>query len=484
MAENSIMLHGGALTAELTAQITNGTVHILNGGWGGAVTSLFTDSRAVTGDSMFVCISGENFDGHNYAASAVTSGARIILAERVPDGEISTGVDVVIVDDTIKALGRLAGYYIKESGAETIAVTGSVGKTTTKEFIASCFAVKHRVHKTEGNKNNEIGLPLTALSMEADTEYAVFECGMSGMHEIEYLSRIVKPDVAVITNIGTAHIEKLGSRENIAKAKLEIVSGMDPVTGVLIINADEPLLYEVKDSLPVGKVITAAQHNREADFRAVNLRRTGNGMVFDLIYMGKVATNIEIPTIGVHNVYDALYAFAAGIVCGLSEAEIRAGLKSFRGVAMRQKIYELAGFTVIEDCYNASPESMRASIDVLMSVAKEKGGRAAALLGDMRELGEYSRLLHEQLGVYAARAGLQLLFTYGAIAENIATAAISNGVRAENVYVNVDCGNPAPTGDMVLGALEAGDVLLVKASRAVAAEAVLEYIKQKVSDRT
>ncbi len=486
---NSTSLHLMRLDAATAASVTGGEVIAVNGGFGGSVGELSTDSRAmekIDGDSMFAAIPGENFDGHDYIGRAAAGGARIVLAERMPSDRAlldagSVGFDIVLVSNTIAALGRLAAYFIDESGAKKIAVTGSVGKTTTKEFIASCFAVKHRVHKTEGNKNNEIGLPQTALSIEPDDEYAVFECGMSGLHEIEYLSGIVRPDVAVITNIGTSHIEKLGSRENIARAKLEIVSGMGGC-GTLVINGDEPLLYNVRDTLPVGRVVTAAMHNRDADYRAVNVRRCGDGTVFDLIYNGRVATNIELPTLGVHNVYDALYAIAVGVVCGLSEAEIRAGLRAFRAVSMRQRIYDIGDITVIEDCYNASPESMRAGIDVLISVAKERGGRPAALLGDMRELGEYSRLLHEQVGVYAARAGVKLLFTYGAIAESIATTAISNGVRAENVYVNPDCTNPAHTGDMVLGALKPGDVLLVKASRAVAAEAVIEYMKEKTTE--
>jgi len=245
--------------------------------------------------------------------------------------------------------------------------------------------------------------------------------------------------------------------------------------GILIISADEPLLTRA-DVTP-AKAVTVSLYSRSADYRAVNIRQIGSGMIFDLIYNGKVCTNVEIPMLGTHSVSDALYAFAIGIIEGMTEEEIRRGLKKFRGVSMRQRIYDLSGVTIIEDCYNASPESMRAGIDVLCSMAKEKGGRPAALLGDMRELGEYSRLLHEQLGIYAARAGVKLLFTYGPLAENIAHSAITNGIRAENVYVNLDCTDPASTGEMILSALRPGDVLLVKASRAVAAEKVIEYIK-------
>lgn len=473
--ENSALLSVCPLSAELIANITGGFVIPVNGGFGGESKVFTKDSREVSEGCIFVAIRGEKYDAHNFIAQAVAGGARIIIAERCPAADtLPCGADIVIVADTVSAMGALAAYFIKKSGVKTIAVTGSVGKTTTKELIATVLSERYKTHKTEGNKNNEIGLPLMALSIPSDAEYGVFEVGMSAPGEIGALSRIVKPSISVITNIGTSHMERLGSRENIAKAKLEVLWGMSE-GGILIINADEPLLTHA-DVTP-AKAVTVSLYSRSADYRAVNIRQIGSSMVFDLIYNDKVCTNVEIPILGTHNVSDALYAFAIGIIEGMTEEEIRRGLKKFRGVSMRQRIYDLAGITIIEDCYNASPESMRAGIDVLCSMAKEKGGRPAALLGDMRELGEYSRLLHEQLGIYAARAGVKLLFTYGPLAENIAHSAITNGIRAENVYVNLDYTDPASTGEMILSALRPGDVLLVKASRAVAAEKVIEYIK-------
>ncbi len=479
MTENSVKLTLMPMDAEMISRVTAGKLVTLNGGYGGRIEYVTTDSRIPLESGMFAAISGERFDGHNYIADAIGKGERLILCERVPEiGEDIPGCDLVLVENTVMALGKLAAHYIYESRVRTVAVTGSVGKTTTKELVSSVLSRKYCTHKTEGNKNNEIGLPLTAFAIAPDTEYAVFECGMCGLGEIEYLSDIVHPDIAVITNVGSSHLEKLGTRENIAKAKLEIVHGMDK-SGVLIINGDEPLLTCSDAVKSRERVITAALHNRNADYRALNIRSMGDKTLFDLIYNNKVAANVEIPLLGTHNVYDALYAFAVGIEAGMTEEAIRIGLSMYRGVAMRQRVYDIGGFTVIEDCYNASPESMRAGIDVLMMMANAKGRRPAALLGDMKELGDGTHLLHDQIGVYAAKAGVKLLYTYGPLAEGIAKAAISNGIRAENVYVNVDSGDPASTGDMILSSIEKGDILLVKASRSIAAERVIEYVKNK-----
>ncbi len=481
MKENYIELTLMPLDAESVCRITEGELIRVNGGFGGRIQYVTSDSRVVLESGMFVAINGETFDGNAYIEDAVRKGKRLVLCERADTYPADMpGADLVVVPDSVIALGKLAKHYIYESRVRTVAVTGSVGKTTTKEFIHAVLSQKYRTQKTEGNKNNEIGLPETALKIEPDAEYAVFECGMCGLGEIEYLSKIVCPDIGVITNIGSSHLEKLGTRENIAKAKLELTEGMS-TDALLVINADEPLLTESEKVKNHGRVVTAALRNRNADYRALNLRTVATGMVFDLIYRNRVAANVEIPVFGAHNVYDALYAFAVGIEAGMSESDIRLGLMSYKGAAMRQRIYEVGNITVIEDCYNASPESMRASIDVLASMAKTKGTRATALLGDMKELGEYTVLMHQQVGVYAAKAGVKVLYTYGQLAENIAESAITNGVRAENVYVNLDSNAPSVTGDMILSAAMPGDVLLVKASRAVAAEKVIEYIKKKLS---
>jgi UDP-N-acetylmuramoyl-tripeptide--D-alanyl-D-alanine ligase len=473
-----------SLTAEEIAAATEGTVKVIGAGAGPA-KYVSIDSRDCREDCLFCCIPGERFDGHAFMNGAYANGARIFLASRIPDNfdDGKKNCFVVLVDDTIRAFGALARAYKKLTHVKTIAVTGSVGKTTTKEFIYAVASEAFKTHKTVGNHNNEIGLPLTLFSLAPDDEVSVIEMGMSGFGEIEYMSRLVEPDIAVITNIGTSHLEMLGTRENIAKAKMEIIAGMHG--GTLILNADEPLLSRyATEPLPeyegaiAPEVRFTATYNRTADYRALNVRYIGAGLVYDMIADNRAITNVEVPALGRHNVGNSMYAFAVGLLLGMTDLQIRRGLMRFEGAEMRQRIREVGDITVIEDCYNASPESMRAGIDVLVAVAAQKHGRPAALLGDMRELGENSRLMHDQIGAYAAQMKVEVLFAYGLRADVIAEAAIKKGIRADNVYVSLDTSNPQPMAKMIAEALRPGDVLLVKASRAVAAERVVECLKR------
>ena len=440
------------------------------------VTGICTDSREVVPGMLFCAIVGERTDGHMYIDTACREGAACILAQRAVE---NCPVDTVVVPDTVRAIGDLAGHYRDQAPVRVIAITGSVGKTTTKEFIAAVAAAGYKTHKTEGNHNNDLGLSMTLFTLSPEDQISVLEMGMSNAGEIRRLSELAKPDVAVITNIGTSHMESLGSRENICLAKLEIVSGMRP-GGILLYNGDEPLLVEGAPSA-FSHLRSFSVEERGGDYRAVNIRQSGEGMLFDLICGSKVHTNVCIPTLGRHNVYNSLAAFAVGDILGLDEDTVRAGLMAFHGADRRQKIYEIGNITVIDDCYNASPESMRAALDVLSAVAASKGQRAAALLGDMLELGEYSRLMHDQVGQYAAQVKISHLFCYGAMADVVAEAAINNGIRAENVFVCLDTKNPAAMAEMISSALQPGDVLLVKASRGVAAENVIECLKEKYS---
>ena len=334
-----------------------------------------------------------------------------------------------------------------------------------------------KTHKTKGNLNNELGLPLTLLDLSPDDEVSVIEMGMSALGEIEYMTKLVRPDIAIVTNIGTSHLATLGTRENICRAKMEIRLGL-PEDGKLILNADEPLLFAQADTLE-KKPLFMSIYNRNGDFRAVNIRQKIDCIVYDLIYANKAITNVEIPAIGKHNVYNSLAAYAVGVLLGMTDDQIRRGLKSFVGADMRQKIYEVGDITVIDDCYNASPESMRAAIDVLVSMASKRNARPAALLGDMLELGEYARLMHDQLGQYAAQMQVQKLFCFGMMADIVAEAAIKKGIRADNVYVSLDTRDAQAMADMILTALRPGDILLVKASRAVQAERVIECMKKR-----
>lgn len=470
-------LKAGALTLREIEKMTGGKLHVRGFSDDARIADVCTDSREAGEGTLFAAIRGERTDGHLYIPNVLRNGA-FVLAEKMPSEQELDGLSygIVTVDDTVSALGRLASEYKKRMNCFTVGVTGSVGKTTTKEFIASVLTKKCRTYRTEGNHNSVIGLPLSVLEMENDCGAAVLEMGMSGFGEISSMTRAARPDIAVITTIGTSHLEMLGSRENICRAKMEIAEGLSE-DGILLLNGDEPLLLSADKG--GHKTLYVGLENRDADFRALNIRVGVMKTTFDLVYGGKVYSNMEIPVMGRHNVYAALFAFAVGTLCGMTDEAIRAGLADFRSPGMRQNIYEVGGITLIEDCYNASPESMRSAINVLSELSSQKGGaRCAALLGDMLELGESSAALHRGVGEYFAEKGGELLFTYGPMAENIALAAIERGMRPGNVYVCTEANVPEKIGSIMLGTLGRGDVLLVKASRGMQAEKVIEYLKQ------
>ena len=472
------------MKAELTIRsYTSGEIARITGGvlvpgtaGGAPVTGVCTDSREAAPGMLFCAIVGERTDGHKYIGTACDAGAACILAQEAAE---DCPVDTVVVPDTVRAIGELAGHYRDQAPVRVVAITGSVGKTTTKEFIAAVAAAGYKTHKTEGNHNNDLGMAMTLFTLTPEDQVSVLEMGMSNAGEIRRLSELAKPDIAVITNIGTSHMASLGSRENICLAKLEIVFGMRP-DGVLLYNGDEPLLRS-RAPMVHPRACTFTIDSPDGEYRAVNARQSGEGMLFDLICEGKVLTNVKIPTLGRHNVSNALAAYAVGTLLGLDEDTVRRGLLAFRGADRRQKMYPVGEITVIDDCYNASPESMRAALDVLSAVASSRGQRAAALLGDMLELGEYSHLMHDQVGQYAAQTKISHLFCYGMMADVVAEAAIKHGIRAENVFVCLDTGTPDVMADMIASALQPGDVLLVKASRGVAAENVIECLKEKYS---
>ena len=464
------------LTAEEIAKVCCAELIKIGSPASEIVERISHDSREGGDKTLFCAIVGEKHDGHDFIADAVSTGSQVVLLSSLPENTDGLDFYAIRVEDTVKALGTLAAYYKDFSDATFVAVTGSVGKTTTKEFISAVASASFKTHKTKGNYNNEIGLPLTLFDLSPDDKVSVIEMGMSARGEIEYMSKLVRPDIAVITNIGTSHLAALGTRENICAAKLEIVSGLKK-DGSLILNADEPLLFATRGHVePEPEFVSV--YNRFGDYRAVNIRYLENGIMYDLIYNNKAVTNVEIPALGRHNVYNSLIAYAVGVKLGMTDDMIRRGLLTFVSTDKRQNIYDVGGITVIDDCYNASPESMRAAIDVLTSIASRRGVKPCALLGDMLELGEYSRLMHDQLGQYAAQMKVQKLYCYGAMADVVAEAAIKKGVRADNVYVSLDSDNPMEMAKMINSSMQSGDVLLVKASRAVSAERVIEALKK------
>lgn len=446
------------------ARITNGELFYSSSQ---IIKNLSLDSREIEEGTLFIAIKGERFDGHDYIGDAFADGAACILAERIP---YKVKGNVILVDRSLDALGALARHHREVVDPFTVAITGSVGKTTTKQFVYAVLNQRYHTHKTDQNFNNEIGLPLTILKMESDVEALVLEMGMSFKGEISHLSKIAKPDLAIITNIGSSHIENLGSREGIRDAKMEIIDGLRE-NGTLLLNGDEPLLTGIENAVYV------AVENEDADYRVCNISEDRSGITFDIKHSKGTCENLRINTFGMHNVLNAAFAYAAGRRAGLTDDEIHRGLLEFENVAMRQNIYDFEGKTFIEDCYNASPESMKAALSVLRSTASARGGRKIAVLGNMLELGSFSEKLHKQVGVNAAECGLDRLYCFGCDAANIALGAKDAGIPEENIVTFCDISGVDALGDALKSELKLGDNVLFKASRGVKLERVIEYLK-------
>lgn len=463
-------LEKNGLTIKEVAEMTGG--HLQNCADEGLTAyGVSIDSRTVSPKDCFFAIKGESFDGHTFLGKAAEAGAVFVIAERLP-AELS--IPAVIVADTTKALGALAKKYQEKFDIVTVAVTGSVGKTTTKEFISSVLETKYKTNSTKGNFNNEIGMPLTMLRLASDHGAAVLEMGMNHRGEIAYLSSLAAPDIAVITMIGTSHIEHLGSRENIRDAKMEIVSGMKK-GGILVVNGDEPLLSDIA---PAGiTVIRAGFHEKSCAYIAKNMCISGDHTLFDVYFHGTpVISGLEIPHIGEHNVKNALYAVTVGLLLGISEDDIRRGLLAFTPVKMRQHVEEHGDMTFIVDCYNASPESMAAGLAVLMQIAKDKRRRPVAVLGDMLELGAVSKSAHKTVGKTAAMLGIERLFTFGKAAVHIAEGAVEAGIPADAVTVIVDTEDAENAAKCIREQTKKEDAILFKASRGIAMERVIKYL--------
>ena len=418
-----------------------------------AFTGARADSRVVQAGQLFVALTGAR-DGHDFIPMAMEKGAAAALGQRqLP------GVPMITAENSLKALGDIArGFRQTEAaGVRVVGVTGSVGKTTTKEMIACALSSGLRTQKTEKNFNNDIGLPMTVLDLRPDTEAAVIEMGMNHFGEISYLTRIARPDAAVITNIGTMHIENLGSREGICKAKLEILEGLAP-GGTVILNGDEPLLRKAELQ---GHPALFFGFGEACDLRAAEVEERENGVAFTAIGFGE-ALRVELPVEGRHNVYNALAALLAARCLGLPMEAAAGALRFFSNTGDRQNIYVKNGFTVIADCYNAGPESMTAALSIL--ARRNTAGRRIAVLGDMLELGDHGPAAHTAVGELAAKSA-DLVLAYGPLSVLTARAAGEKG-RHFDAHA------------AMIAALKAearpGDVLLFKGSHGMHMEQVLE----------
>lgn len=424
--------------------------------------SISSDTRTITHGCIFIAFKGEHFDAHDFVEEAFRKGAMAAITTR-PVGSFPC----IVCEDTNKAIMAIAAYYRKKFTPRLVGVTGSVGKTTTKEMIALALSSTYETLKTEGNRNNEIGMPFTLLKLTSQHKAAVIEMGMSHFGEIERLSKAACPDIAVITNIGWSHAENLGSQEGILKAKLEILKGAAP-NAPLIINGDDKLLYPLKHQLTDRRVITCGVNNTACDYTAISISTAKDETLFTAAYKGEPVQRITLPCIGDHHIIDALIAFAAASEAGCEPEKIAEGLAAFQLDGLRQHIEHRKGQTLVVDCYNAAPASMKAAIDVLCSIEPVSGGKRVAVLGDMLELGKLSPELHSEVGEYAAIKGVDLLVCYGQYAKYISD-------KAEQMGITCCCSDNKETIlNFLRFKLREGDAVLFKASRSVHMEEIIK----------
>ena len=431
------------------------------------ITEVDTDSRKMHQNSLFVPLCGENFDGHVYLHQALCSGALGCLT-KYPVGERRTDRFYIQVADTTTALGDLARYYRSKFDIQVIGITGSVGKTTTKDMVAAVLSQKYRVLKTQGNYNNNIGVPKTLFGLDSSHQVAVVEMGMNHKGEIDYLTRIAQPDVAVITNVGDAHIENLGSRENTLRAKAEIFNGLKP-GGMAVLNGDDLLLAKL-DQVLIHPITWYGESQRCA-FRCLDIHEAGHDcMSLEAVTpLGNLKTTIHC--LGKHLLYPALSAAAVGAAFGLSLEELCRGIESFVPTKMRMDVVRCKdGITILNDTYNANPQSMRAAVDVL---ANYSGAYRIAVLGDMLELGDLGPVLHESVGQFVGSSGIDCLITVGELGEYIAQGAQSAGLG--EVYARPNREEAKVVLEQVL---QPGAVVLCKASRGMKFEELVEFIKR------
>jgi len=439
---------------------------LVTGGGKGQLTGVSTDSRKIRRGEVFFALRGENYDGHKFIEEAFQKGASAAVVEQVP--EKLRGASVLVqVGSTLRALGDLAKTWRNSlSGIKLAAITGSNGKTTTKEMVSSIISVNHSALKNTGNLNNLIGLPLTLLELNEKYDLAVVELGMNDFGEIRRLSEIARPDVGAITNIGRAHMEKLGSIEGVAKAKGELVEGFDE-DSFFVVNADDPRVQKIAGDTNCRKITYGIESEgsfisgdsiKEKDFSGITFYMSVGGEGFP----------VTLHTIGMHNVMNALCAAGIAYSLGCDTDEIREGLGEFKPVHLRLEVSDTPqGFKVINDSYNANPDSVRRAIDELMRL---KGcGQTVAVLGDMLELGEASESEHRGIGEYLSSSGVDYVITYGNFGA-IVLDSLSNGTTGVHAATHEEAASSLKS--------YAGkdDLVLVKGSRGMRMEEVIKNL--------
>ena len=439
------------ITLQEVAAACNGALH---GDPDIKITSIVTDSRQAKAGSLFAAIKGARADGHRFIPMTVEQGAVCVLCEEAP----TVDTPYILVDSTLVALKGIAAYYRSLFSIPFIGITGSVGKTSTKEFISAVLAQKYKVHKTAGNFNNELGVPLTLFGLEESHEVAVIEMGISGFGEMTRLSQMVRPDISVITNIGCCHLENLGDRDGVLKAKTEMFTNLND-NATIILCHDDDKLSTVTEYNGIKPIFYGTGKD---EFRAENIVEKGLFGIDCTLIHGDMRIDVTIPTMGRHNVLNALCAMAVGVQLGLTADQIKRGIESFENVGSRGRIVKTDRLTVIDDCYNANPTSTKAGLDTLSKL----DGRKTAVLGDMKELGKDELALHKEVGAYAKSVGVDSLIAVGPLSKATAEGYGEGAVYFESVD---DCIKE------INDLLQTGTAL-VKASHSMHFERIVEAI--------
>lgn len=448
-------------TVEDVAKATNGKII---GNKDAIIRGVERDSRVLKDDWLFVAIKGERVDGHDFIAQVLKAGAGAALCDHVPEGVEG---NLIVVDDTVKALQDLAEWYRNTLDVTVVGISGSVGKTSTKEIVSAVLSEKYKVFKTPGNYNNEIGLPLTILMVDEDVDIIVLEMGISDFGEMTVLAKAAQPDICVLTNIGQSHLEALGTRDGILKAKTEMFGYRNP-DGPVYLNGDDDKLSTISDV--DGTKPEFFGFNQNNLIHAENVETLGLDGTKMTVCLGDNRFDASISMIGKHMVSNALVASAIGQYLGMSNDQIKSGLLAAKTISGRSNLIARGTGFIIDDCYNAAPNSMAAGIETLCLV---KNGRKVAILGDMFELGTNSNEMHYEIGEFAATQSLDVLICVGDNSKYIYEGAMSKNPSFEVVYFETleDCKAE------IMKILEPGDNILVKASNGMHFSELLEIIK-------
>lgn len=428
------------------------------------IKAVSTDTRKIEEGTMFIALKGENFNGNNYVLDAFNKGAKIAIVDEVKCdlNELKDNVALIKVENTGRALMNLAKFYREKLGLKVVGITGSAGKTSTKDLVAAVLSDKYKVFKTKGNFNNEIGLPLMILELDSTYDVAILEMGMRGLGQIRELAEIASPDLGIITNIGISHIEILKTRENILKAKMEIATFFDKNNTLVVCGNDDFL-----EALPNAEykiVKTGVGENFEIGAKNVSLEELSSKFT---VYDGEIEEEFSLDMPGEHNISNLMLGVAISKELGVSFEEMKKGLNNIEATSMRLELIKKDGFSILNDCYNSSPVAVKSAIDVMKNI---EGKRRIAVLGTMRELGHKSEEAHEEIGKYAKENGIEKVLCFGDFSENIkegygeGCTVYENKEELINDLLNIICD---------------GDIILVKASRSLKFEEITKALLEK-----